>query len=60
MLTRNRHFLNRKLEELKKDGLFPLPDRNYTSKYKWFRRMTNTSIGLTLLIRTLPLLNKER
>lgn len=60
VLTRNRHFLNRKLEELKKDGLFPLPDRNYTSKYKWFRRMTNTSIGLTLLIRTLPLLNKER
>ena len=60
ILTRSRHYLDRKLEELRKVGLFPLPDRDYTNKYKWFRRMTKTSVGITMLMRTLPLLNKER
>ena len=60
ILTQNRHYLNRKLDELKGKGLFPLPDQDYTKKYTWFRRMTNSSIGLTMLMRTLPLLNKER
>lgn len=59
-ITQNRHYLNRQLEELRKEGLFPLPDRDYTKKYKWFRRMTSTSIGITILMRTLPILNKER
>ena len=59
VLTKNRHYLDRQLEELKKEGLFPLPDRDYTKKYKWFRRMTNSSIGITMLMRTLPILNKE-
>lgn len=59
-LTQSRHYLNRRLEELGRKGLFPLPDQNYTKKYKWFRRMTNSSIGLTILMRTLPMLNKER
>ena len=56
VLTRSRHYLDRQLEELSKVGLFPLPDRDYTQKYKWFRRMTNSSIGRTILMRTLPLL----
>ena len=60
ILTRNRHYLDRKLNELRQAGLFPLPDRDYTKKYKWFRRMTNSSVGITMLMRTLPLLNKER
>lgn len=59
-LTQNRHYLNRRLEELGRKGLYPLPDQNYTKKYKWFRRMTNSSMGLTILMRTLPMLNKER
>jgi len=60
MLTRSRHYLDRRLDELSRAGLFPLPDRDYTNKYKWFRRMTNSSIGLTMLMRTLPLLKPER
>ena len=58
--TRNRHYLDRKLNELRRKGLFPLPDRDYTTKYKWFRRLTNSSVGLTLLMNVLPLMNKER
>ncbi len=47
----------RKLED---EGLFPLPDRDYSQKYKWFRKMTSTSLGRNILLRTLPLLKKER
>ena len=60
VLTQSRHFLNRKLDELRRDGLFPLPDRDYTAKYTWFRRMTNSKIGLLMLLRTLPLMKRER
>jgi hypothetical protein len=60
VLTRSRHYLDRQLEELRRKGLFPLPDRDYTKKYTWFRRMTNSSLGLTVLLRTLPLMSKER
>ena len=58
--TRNKHYLDRQLEELRKKGLFPLPDKDYTTKYKWFRRLTNTRIGLAFLMRTLPLIKRER
>lgn len=60
MLTRSRQQLARRLEELRNEGLFPLPDRDYTTKYKWFRRMTNSRLGLAILMRTLPLTRKER
>ena len=56
VLTQSRHYLDRQLGELAKTGLYPLPDRDYTQKYKWFRRMTNSSIGRTILMRTLPIL----
>lgn len=59
-LTQNRRYLNRQLDELRKEGLYPLPDRDYTTKYKWFRRMTSSSVGLTILMRVLPLMKKER
>jgi glycosyltransferase involved in cell wall biosynthesis len=59
VITRSRRYLDKQLDELRKKGLFPLPDRNYTTKYTWFRRMTNTSIGLTILLRTLPLLRNS-
>lgn len=58
--TRNRHYLDRQLEELHKKGLFPLADKDYTKKYKWFRRLTNSKIGLAFLMRTLPLIKRER
>jgi len=48
------------LEELRQQGLFPLPDRDYTQKYKWFRRMTNSALGRTILLNALPLMKKER
>jgi len=60
MQTRNRHYLDRKLGELRRLGLFPLPDRDYTLKYKWFRRLTNSGAGIKLLMNVLPMLNKER
>lgn len=59
-LTRNRQCLNERIEELRDKGLFPLPDRNYTTKYKWFRRMTNSEIGLRMLMRLLPMMERER
>jgi len=58
--TRSRHYLDRKLAILKREGLFPLPDKNYTMKYKWFRRLTKSNFGLNLLIRLLPLFKNER
>ena len=58
--TRSRHYLDRKLAILRREGLFPLPDKAYTTKYKWFRRLTNSNFGLNLLVRVLPLLKRER
>lgn len=58
--TRSQAYLNRQLNRLSQQGLFPLPDRDYTTKYKWFRKMTNSNIGLKLLMSTLPYLNRER
>jgi len=58
--TQSRHYLERKIERLRRRGLFPLPDKDYTTKYKWFRRMTKSPQGLSLLMRTIPLLSKER
>lgn len=58
--TNSRHFLNRKIDDLRRIGLFPLPNRDYTTKYIWFRRLTNSQAGLSLLMRIIPLMNKER
>lgn len=58
--TRSRHYLDRKLNILRREGLYPLPDKKYTTKYKWFRRLTNSEWGLNILLRMLPLLKKER
>ena len=59
VITRSSHYLDRKLKELARKGLFPLPNRNYTAKYTWFRRMTNTKIGRAVLLRTLPMIRTE-
>lgn len=58
--THSRRYLDHQLEELQKKGLYPLPDKGYTTKYNWFRRLSNTKIGLTILMRTLPLIRKEQ
>lgn len=60
MLTRSNKMLNEQIEKLHAEGLFPLPKANYSKKYVWFRRLTNTRLGRTILLHTLPLLKKER
>jgi len=59
MLTRDRSQLEQRIEELRLEGLFPLPDRNYTTKYTWFRRLANSATGRTALMLTLPLMKRE-
>ncbi len=56
--TQSRHYLERKIEDLRREGLFPLPDRDYTAKYVWFRRMTNSPTGLAILMRIIPMMGK--
>ena len=58
--TQSRHYLDRKIEELRRYDLFPLPDQNYTAKYALFRKITNSTRGLSLLMRIIPLIQKER
>ena len=60
VLTRDKHYLDKQLDELRGYGLFPLPDQNYTAKYKWFRWMSSSNVGLVILMRTLPIINRER
>lgn len=60
MMTRKQDVLERKIHELYAQGLFPLPDADYSRKYTWFRRLTNSRLGRTILLHTLPLLKKER
>ena len=57
---RSQKALNACINELSSKGLFPLPDRDYSQKYIWFRKMTNSGLGRTILLNTLPLLKKER
>jgi len=52
--------LNACITDLRSKGLFPLPDRNYTAKYTWFRRLANNALGRQVLLRTLPLMKTER
>lgn len=58
--TGSSHYLERKIGELGKAGLFPLPDRNYTTKYTWFRRMANSRAGRAVLLKSLPVMEGER
>ena len=58
--TRSVSHVEKRLEKLRSKGLFPLPDKDYTRKYRWFRRMTSSRLGLRMLVATLPLMKKER
>ena len=60
LLTQSQHYLNRRLEDLHRMGLYPLPKRDYTKKYKWFRRLANSEVGLKMLMRTIPMMKKEK
>ena len=52
--TRSVHQLEKSVARLRKAGLFPLPDKAYTQKYQWFRRLSSRPIGRMLLCRLLP------
>ncbi len=60
LLTRDCKYLKEQLEELHELGLYPLPKRNYTKKYTWFRRLANSNLGLSMLMKAIPLMKKER
>lgn len=54
-LTRDETYLDHVLQRLARHGLFPLPDKDYTAKYKYFRKMTNTALGRKMLIKLVSL-----
>lgn len=60
MLTRSEQQLDETIETLRQDALYPLPDRDYSTKYVWFRRLTNSRLGRRILLHTLPKMKKER
>jgi len=59
-LTRSSEALNQRIATLRQEGLFPLPQREYTQKYKWFCKMISTQLGRSILLHTLPYLKPER
>jgi hypothetical protein len=60
ILTRSEQQLDETIETLRQSALYPLPDRDYSTKYVWFRRLTNSRLGRKILLRTLPKIKKER
>lgn len=60
MLSRSSEKLNETIDDLRKHGLFPLPDHPYSMKYTWFRRLSNSAMGRKILLTTLPMMKKER
>jgi hypothetical protein len=58
--TKSSIYLEHRVEELRRKGLFPLPDHDYTRKYTWFRRLSNSRKGRALLLRIIPLFPQER
>jgi glycosyltransferase involved in cell wall biosynthesis len=48
-LTHSRRTLNETINRLSDSGLFPLPDKDYTAKYKYFRKMINNKYTRQLL-----------
>lgn len=52
--TRSRRHLEDTIERLHARGLFPLPEKNYTNKYRVFRKVINSKLGRMMLILTLP------
>jgi hypothetical protein len=53
-LTHDGKHLEKCIERLHEKGLFPLPDRKYTKKYTWFRRLSMSKMGRKILLMTIP------
>lgn len=54
IMTRSRQRLDDTIAILRTEGLFPLPAKAYSTKYKWFRRIVSNALGRTILLKTLP------
>lgn len=52
-LTHNGRYLEKCISRLHEKGLFPLPNRDYTKKYSYFRRLANSKVGRKILLLTL-------
>lgn len=48
--THSEKHLNTAIAKLRNRGLFPLPDKKYTRKYSFFRKMVNSKIGRKILL----------
>lgn len=58
--THDYNEINDRLDHLRQKCLYPLPNGNYTAKYKWFRAISSNRAGISLLTQILPLLKRER
>ena len=47
--THDHKILNEALERLSANGLYPLPDKDYTKKYKYFRKMMSHKLTRAIL-----------
>ena len=59
-LTRSAAELEKRISNLRKSRLYPLPNKSYTYIYILFRTVTNTRLGRRLLILAVSLLNYKR
>ena len=60
MANRSETRLDETIATLRQQNLFPLPDQDYSTKYVWFRRLTNSRLGRKILLQALPMMKKER
>lgn len=52
-LTHSHKQLNKAMNRLRRYGLYPLPDKNYTKKYRVFKKLVDSSIGRWILLLTI-------
>lgn len=60
ILTKSKEELSRRIKRLKAKGLFPLPNKHYSTKYIWFCRLSKSKVGLNILADLLSLFRIER
>lgn len=52
-LTHSIRQLNKSIDRLRRYGLYPLPDKNYTKRYRLFRSLVSNVIGRWILLITI-------
>ena len=56
--THSSHHLEAAITRLHAHGLFPLPDKDYTKRYKMFRKAINSKTGRQIMVTALSYANK--